>query len=114
MTHVLKPVHVPRALNSGTCINSDDEQGALFYSTGPRRNQCLSQLTQERLGRGFGKNASKWTGRVEISKEEIPGQAVFLDAVTGGEKSVTGSRSVKVVTGGKISDRRLRHLSWWL
>ena len=24
------------------------------------------------IGRGFGKNAGKWTGRVEISKEEIP------------------------------------------
>ena len=23
--------------------------------------------------RGFGKNAGEWTGRVEISKEEIPG-----------------------------------------
>ena len=25
------------------------------------------------IGRGFGKNVGKWTGRVEISKEEIPG-----------------------------------------
>ena len=25
------------------------------------------------MGRGFGKNADEWTGRVEISKEEIPG-----------------------------------------
>ena len=24
-------------------------------------------------GRGLGKNAGEWTGRVEISKEEIPG-----------------------------------------
>ena len=31
------------------------------------------QLTQEKLGTGFGKNAGEWTGRVEISKEEIPG-----------------------------------------
>ena len=29
--------------------------------------------TQEKLGRSFGKNAGEWTGRVEISKEEIPG-----------------------------------------
>ena len=29
--------------------------------------------TQEKNGRGFGKNAGEWTGRVEISKEEIPG-----------------------------------------
>ena len=25
------------------------------------------------IGRGFGKNAGEWIGRVEISKEEIPG-----------------------------------------
>ena len=25
-----------------------------------------------KLGRGFGKNAGEWTGRVEISEEEIP------------------------------------------
>ena len=33
----------------------------------------LAQLTQEKLGRGSGKNAGEWTGRVEINKEEIPG-----------------------------------------
>ena len=26
------------------------------------------------IGRGFGKKAGEWTGRVEISKEEIPGR----------------------------------------
>ena len=26
-----------------------------------------------KIGRGFGKNAGEWTGRAEISKEEIPG-----------------------------------------
>ena len=29
--------------------------------------------TQEKIGRGFGKNAGEWAGRVEISKEELPG-----------------------------------------
>ena len=33
----------------------------------------MPQLTQEKIGRGFGKNAGEWTGRVEISKEQIPG-----------------------------------------
>ena len=28
---------------------------------------------RKKIGRGFGKNAGEWTGRVEISKEEIPG-----------------------------------------
>ena len=34
---------------------------------------ALPQLTQEQLGRSFGKNAGEWTPREEISKEEIPG-----------------------------------------
>ena len=29
--------------------------------------------TTKKLGRGFGKNADELIGRVEISKEEIPG-----------------------------------------
>ena len=33
----------------------------------------VSHSKQEKLGRGFGKNAGEWTGRVEISKEEIHG-----------------------------------------
>ena len=28
---------------------------------------------RKKTGRDFGKNAGEWTGRVEISKEEIPG-----------------------------------------
>ena len=30
-----------------------------------------SQHRKKKIGRGFGKNAVEWTGRVEISKEEI-------------------------------------------
>ena len=51
---------MPRALNTGTCI----QQGDLFYSADQHR---------KKIGRGFGKNAGEWTGRVEISKEELPG-----------------------------------------
>ena len=28
---------------------------------------------RKKVGRGFGKNVCEWTGRVKISKEEIPG-----------------------------------------
>ena len=55
-----EPISIPHALNMGTCIR----QGDLFYSAGQHR---------KKIGRGFGKNAGEWTGRVEISKEEIPG-----------------------------------------
>ena len=33
----------------------------------------LPTANTEEIGRGLGKNEGKWTGRVEISKEEIPG-----------------------------------------
>ena len=33
----------------------------------------LATANTGEIGRGFGKNAGKWTRRVEISKEEIPG-----------------------------------------
>ena len=33
----------------------------------------LTTANTGKIGRGFGKNAGEWTGRVEISEEEIPG-----------------------------------------
>ena len=33
----------------------------------------LATANTGEIGRGFGKNAGEWTGRVQISKEEIPG-----------------------------------------
>ena len=60
---------VSLSINTGTCI----QQGDLFYSAGLYRNRCLQQPTQEKRGKGFGKIAGESTGRVEISKEEIPG-----------------------------------------
>ena len=33
----------------------------------------LATANTGKIGRGFGKNADEWTGKVEISKEEIPG-----------------------------------------
>ena len=51
---------MPRALNTGTCI----QQGDLFYSAGQH---------MKKLGEILEKNAGEWTGRVEISKEESPG-----------------------------------------
>ena len=62
-------MYIPRALNTGTCLR----QGDLFYSAGLHRNRALAAANTREIGRGFGKNAGEWTGRVEISKEEIPG-----------------------------------------
>ena len=64
-----EPIYIPQALSTGTCI----QQGNLFYSVGLHRNWFQPQPTQAKIGRGFGKKAGEWTGRVEISKEEIPG-----------------------------------------
>ena len=33
----------------------------------------LATGNTEKIGRGFGKNAGEWTGRVKVSKDEIPG-----------------------------------------
>ena len=63
-----EPIYIPRALNTGTCIR----QGDLFYSAGLHRNHVLATANAREIGRGFAKNAGDWTGRVEISKEEIP------------------------------------------
>ena len=62
-------IHIPRALNTGTCIPQVD----LFYSAGLHWNHVLATANTGKIGRGFGKNAGEWTGRVEISKEEILG-----------------------------------------
>ena len=62
-------IYIPRVLNTGTCLR----QGDLFYSAGLRRNLVVAIANTRKIGRGFAKNALKWTGRVAISKEEIPG-----------------------------------------
>ena len=63
------PIYIPWASNTGTCL----WQGDLFYPAGLHRNRVLATANTEDIGRGFGKNAGEWTGRIEISKEEIPG-----------------------------------------
>ena len=42
--------------------------------TSVSHSQHRKKKTKTKLGRGFGKNAGEWTGRVEMSKEEIPGR----------------------------------------
>ena len=69
-----KPIYIPRALNTGTW------QGDLLYSVGLHRNHVLTTANTGKIGRGFGKKASEWTGRVETSKEEIPGSKRSLYA----------------------------------
>ena len=64
-----EPIYIPQALNTGTCI----QQGDLFYSAGLHRNHVFATANTGKMGRGFGKNAREWTGRVEINKEEISG-----------------------------------------
>ena len=64
-----KAIYIPWALNTGTCI----QQCNLFFFSGLHRNHVLATANTGEIGRGFGKNAGEWTGRVEISKEEIPG-----------------------------------------
>ena len=69
ITHVLEPIYIPRALNTGTCI----QQGNLFYSEGLHRNYVLATANTGKIRRGFRKNAGEWTGRAGIGEEKIPG-----------------------------------------
>ena len=62
-------IYITWALNMGTCL----WQGDQFYSAGLHRNHVLATANTGKIRRGFGKNAGEWTGRVEISKEEMPG-----------------------------------------
>ena len=64
-----EPIYIPRALNTGTTL----QQGDLFYFVGLHRNHVLTTANTGNIGRAFGKNAGEWTGRIEISEEEIPG-----------------------------------------
>ena len=64
-----EPIYIPRALNTETYIRQDD----LFYSAGLHRNHVLVTANKGKIGRGFGKSASEWTGGVRICKEEIRG-----------------------------------------
>ena len=62
--------HSTREPASVVCNHEHED---LFHSVGPHRNRYQPQPTREKFGRVFGKNAGQWAGRVEISKEEIPG-----------------------------------------
>ena len=44
-----------------------------YFIVGAYAGTGFPQLAREKLVRGFGKNADKWTRRLDISKEDIPG-----------------------------------------
>ena len=66
-------LYIPPTLNTRICI-----QQSLY------RNHVLATANTGEIGIGFGKNADEWTGRVEISKEEIPGskRSMYGDILT--------------------------------
>ena len=53
----------------GTCIQQVD----LFYSEGLHRTGVSHSQHRKNSGDVLETNADEWTGRVEISQEEIPG-----------------------------------------
>ena len=55
---------------------------AYLYSAGTQhRNHVLATANTGEIGRGVGKNAGEWTGRVEISMEEILAVSVACMAI---------------------------------
>ena len=69
-----------------TCI----KQGDLFYSAGLQRNHVLATANTGKIGRGFGKNAGEWTGRVKIGKEKI--RRGFGKMQVNGHEEILGSK----------------------
>ena len=64
-----EPIYIAQELNTGTYL----PQGDLFHSADLHRNHVLATANTGKIRKGLGKNAGEWTGRVEISKGEIPG-----------------------------------------
>ena len=62
--------HSARELALNVC---NDEQSDIFLHYGPAQEQVLAISITGKTRKRFGKNAGEWTGRVKISKEEIPG-----------------------------------------
>ena len=54
-------------------LGTQHGQGHPFYSAGLHKSHMLATANTGKIRRGFGNNAGEWTGRVEISKKEIPG-----------------------------------------
>ena len=48
-------------------------QGDLFLFCGPTLEPLLATANTGKTRERFWKNADEWTGRIDISKEEIPG-----------------------------------------
>ena len=53
--------HSTREPESVVC---DKDQSDLFYSVSQTQEPALDKLTREKLGRGFFKKKSEWTGKV--------------------------------------------------
>ena len=64
----LKPIYIPRALNTGTCFPQGD-----ILLCGPTQEPVLTTASTGNTRKNFWKNAGEWTRTVEISMEEIPG-----------------------------------------
>ena len=67
IAHVLQPIHIPRALNTGTCI----QQGDQFYSAGLHRNPYVSHSQHRKTTERFWKKCRRMDQKGRISREEI-------------------------------------------
>ena len=73
-----EPICISRALNAGTCI----QQGEPILFCRLSQEPVLATANAGKNWERFGKNAGEWTGRIEISKEEIPGSKHSIYIVT--------------------------------
>ena len=69
ITHVLEPIYFLARTQHGNLHPA----GWPILFCGPTQEPVLATANKGKTWERFGKNADEWTGRVEISKEEIPG-----------------------------------------
>ena len=59
--------------SAGTQHGNLHQAGWPILLCGPTQELVSATANTEKIGRGFGKNAGEWTGKLEMSKEEISG-----------------------------------------
>ena len=63
-----EPIYIPRALKRKPASSK-----VTILFCGPTQEPVLAAANTGKTQERFEKNAGEWTGRVEISKEDIPG-----------------------------------------
>ena len=74
MTHISEPIYIPGTQHGNLHQFSVTMSGVTYFILPAHTGSGVSHGRHlKRIGTVLGKKAGKWTGRVEIREEEIPG-----------------------------------------